>query len=91
MNVWGISVIVTDSTGGLIVPALYTADILMCYVTALAKWEKNVPSEEIHSSLKGRSLVSIHLSHSVFVSFPVITSLSVLKFSNQSQSESASL
>ncbi len=54
MNVWGISGTVTDSTGGLIVPALYTADKLMCYVTALAKWEKNVPSKKIHSSVKGK-------------------------------------
>lgn len=70
MNVWGISGIVTDFTGGLIVPALFTADILMCYVTALAKWEKNVPSEEIHSSLKKEGdLDSIHLSHSVFLFF----------------------
>lgn len=77
---WGISSIVTDFTGGLIVPQLHTADILMCYVTALAKWEKNVPSEDICSSLKRRSGLysSLSLSSSLFLS--AITSLSVSKF-----------
>lgn len=39
MNVWGISGTVTDSTGGLIVLWRRTADVPICYVTALANWE----------------------------------------------------
>lgn len=88
MNEWGISGIVTDSTGGLIVPTLYTSDILMGYVTALAKWEKNVPSEEIHSSLKGRSFGLYSPPHSVFLSFCHCISFCLEVFrTNQPKSE----
>lgn len=62
MNVRAISGVVTDSTGGLIVPRLCTADVLMCYVTALAELERKVLSEEIYSSLKRKEFQFISLT-----------------------------